>query len=108
MGWSGGSAIQAGRQQQSNESQQIKDIKVKCLQEMKEKRRQLVISQRLARPSTVFTDTQLKMMAQRLPTNMLQFLQIDPDNITDDKFERYGSIFLNICKDHAAMVQSLQ
>lgn len=87
MSWSGGSATGAVKQQQqTKESQQIKDIKVKCLQEMKEKRRQvkedkmidfvnhpmyvltslgilqLVISQRLARPSTVFTDTQLKMM----------------------------------------------
>jgi hypothetical protein len=43
MGWSGGgSATGAGKQQQqTNESQQIKDIKVKCLQEMKEKRRQV-------------------------------------------------------------------
>jgi hypothetical protein len=41
MGWSGGSTTGAGRQQQNNESQQIKEIKVKCLQEMKEKRRQV-------------------------------------------------------------------
>lgn len=48
------------------------------------------------------------LQAQRLPTSMLQFLQIDPENITDDKFERYGSIFLGICKDYAAMVESLR
>ncbi|KAJ2959615.1 hypothetical protein NQZ79_g4952 [Umbelopsis isabellina] len=89
------------------EDPEVAKIKQNCYLEMKDTRRKLFISQNLSRPSTIFTDTQLKQMANSLPTNMLQFLQTDPENITDDKFERYGQAFLKICKKHAAMVQSL-
>ncbi|KAI8366770.1 uncharacterized protein BYT42DRAFT_587823 [Radiomyces spectabilis] len=57
----------------------------------------------IQQPATIFTDTQLRDIADQLPTGILAFLQVT--KMTDERFEQYGRRFLEICKKHA--VQSL-
>ena len=47
-------------------------------------------------PYVVFSDKTLQEMAQKLPTNKLEMLQVG--GIGDVKFERYGVQFLALCK----------
>jgi superfamily II DNA helicase RecQ len=80
------------------------DAVIACYEELRQLRDKMISEGRASTPAAIFPNSVLQGLAKRMPCSITSFMSVQ--DVTDEKYNLFGSEFLNITKRYAAKRKS--